>query len=258
MRSHATAQPVSPAGKPTDVEYVFPSEHVNSNTAHIHKKLAELLGEMQHCKWDPVVFSETRANIDKTALQGGHVFYGSRTPSTCAGVAIAIHNRFSSCVQRVHVFGDRLMYVDLRIGMRSMRVVSLYMPHAGDRIEDLRQLYEQLQFILADARRRGFSYVVGGDFNSQLDIGVRGELLDQFCQACILLVLNRNVPVHGHLKAAWESDEVLTFCCAMFLFPYMQPLPVMSLTWVLIIGPFMDALMLPPPAKPMPDVVDGA
>ena len=30
----------------------------------------------------------------------------------------------------------------------------------------------------------------------------------------------------------------------------MQPLPVMSLTWVLIIGPFMDALMLPPPTKP--------
>ena len=41
--------------------------------------------------------------------------------------------------------------------MRIAHVVS----HAGDRIEDLRQLYEQLQFILADARRRGVSYVVG-------------------------------------------------------------------------------------------------
>ena len=161
-------------GKPTVVEYVFPSEHVKSNQAHIHiscknarlhsdEKVAELLGEMQHCKWDLVVFSETRANIDKTVLQGGHVLYGSRTPTTCAGVAIAIHSRFSFCVQRVHVLGDRLMYVDLKTGMRIMRVVSLYMPHAGYPSEDLRQLYEQMQFILADARRHGFSYVVGGD-----------------------------------------------------------------------------------------------
>ena len=58
-------------------------------------------------------------------------------------------------MQRVHVLGDRLMYVDLR-------VVSLYMLHAGYPIEDLRQLYVQLQFVPADARRRGFSYVVGG------------------------------------------------------------------------------------------------
>ena len=193
----------------------FPSEHVNSNQAHIHihsknarlhsdEKLAELLGEMQHCKWDLVVFSKTKANIDKTVLQGGHVLYGSRTPTTYAGVAIAIHSRFSSCAQRVHVLGDRLMCVDLKIGMRIMRVVSLYMPHAGYPIEGLRQLYEQFRFILADARRRGFSYVVAGDFNSQLDIGVRGELLDQFCQACNLLLLNRNAPVHE--SYAFESS----------------------------------------------------
>ena len=111
MRSHTTGQPVSPVGKPTDVEYVFPSEHVNSNQAHIHmysknaklhsdEKLAALLGEMQHCKWDLVVFSETRANIDKTVLQGGHVLYGSRTPSTCAGVAIAtIKQTFILCAE---------------------------------------------------------------------------------------------------------------------------------------------------------------
>ena len=41
-----------------------------------------------------------------------------------------------------------------------------------------------------------FSYVVRGDFNSQLDIEVCGDLLDHFCEACNLLVLNKHAPVH--------------------------------------------------------------
>ena len=51
-----------------NVEYVFPSKHVDSNQAHIHiysknarlhsdEKFAELLGEMQHCKW--ILFANT-------------------------------------------------------------------------------------------------------------------------------------------------------------------------------------------------------
>ena len=122
------------------------------------------------------------------------------------------------------------------------------------------KMYEQLGFILADARRRGFSYVVGGDFNSQLDIGVRGELLDQFCQACHLSVLNRNAPVHE----SWTFESCMGIRRRIdFLLCHVSlSVHAAAASHEFDIGPFMDALMLPPPTIPMQDVladnVDGA
>lgn len=179
--------------------------HIYCKNARLHSnvKLLELVGEIQQCMWDVVLFSETRADIDKLTLDGGHLLYGSRKATTCAGVAIALHSKHKTCVQQVRVLDDRLMYLDLKNGARVIRLVSVYMPHAGYPIDDLRRLYEQLQFVLEDARRRGFTYMVGGDFNTQLGVGTRGDLLEQMCLAYGLAVLNRD----SRIQESWTFES---------------------------------------------------
>ena len=107
-----------------------------------------------------------RAGIDKLTLDGGHLLYGSRKATACAGVAIALHSKHKACVQQVRVLcvlDDSLMYFYLKNGTHTIRFVSVYMPHAGYPIDDLRCMYEQLQFVLEDARRRGFAYSWSGE-----------------------------------------------------------------------------------------------
>ena len=60
------------------------------------------------------------------------------------------------------------------------------MPHAGFDFELLEECYANLNEICLDARRKKIYYMIGGDFNTCLDHGDRGVLLnslllDQFC-----------------------------------------------------------------------------
>ena len=85
----------------------------------------------------------------------------------------------------MHSLNDRVMFVDLAFVNVVYRMISVYMPHAGYPHADLCDVYDQLRFILLEAQQLGYKSVVGGDFNTQQHVGIRGEmladLLDQFC-----------------------------------------------------------------------------
>ena len=57
------------------------------------------------------------------------------------------------------------------------RVVATYTPHMGYSNHDLYRYYDQLTWVLDDARRQSRTIVVGGDFNTQLNVGLRGDCL---------------------------------------------------------------------------------
>ncbi|CAE7565538.1 unnamed protein product [Symbiodinium natans] len=96
------------------------------------------------------------------------------------------------------------MYVDLRINGLTFRMVSVYMPHAGYPTEDLMQTYDSLHCVLEGARKRNIAYVVGGDFNTQLHVGPRGDLLMQTAHMFSMVIAN-----------AEQEHDSWTFCSSM-------------------------------------------
>ena len=90
------------------------------------------------------------------------------------------------------------------MGHRIIRFVAAYAPHAGYSDNDLQCFYDSLCYIASDARSKGHLCIVGGDFNTQLDIGMRGSLLSEFASAYELDVCNSEGT--GTTEASW------TFC----------------------------------------------
>eukprot|EP00439_Symbiodinium_sp_Y106_P004000 s2119_g1.t1 len=161
-----------------------------SKQLHTDDRLAELLGELNQCQWEVVLFSETRRNSDHCQLARGHKLYSSSQQTVAAGVAILVNRRLLHGVIRVHVISDRLMFLDLQFGTRICRLISVYMPHAGYPHDDLCKMYDQLQWILADAHKRKYAFVNGGDFNTQWNVGLRGEMIREFSQMFGLCLAN--------------------------------------------------------------------
>ena len=175
---------------------------------HSDSKLTELLGELNMIRdnWDIVLFSETRRACGMVDLDGGHRLYASHQPTTCAGVAILVHGRHCSNVQRTAVVNDRLMYVDIKVSNKTTRFAAIYVPHAGYADADLRLVYDGLYCVLEEARSNSFACIVGGDFNTQLHIGMRGDLLMQTLHMYQLHVANDDDSDH---------DNTWTFCSSM-------------------------------------------
>ena len=72
----------------------------------------------------------------------------------------------------------RLMFADVVLSHGTVRFVAAQAPHLSGYSRDvLNQFYEDLHACLEDARGRRFQLVVGGDFNTQLNTGFRGTLL---------------------------------------------------------------------------------
>ena len=136
------------------------------------------------------MFSETRSfqrnrYID---LQGTNCIPPRST--NASGVAILCHKRHVDAAISVQVVSERLMYLDLKVLTGLVRFVAVYMPHMGYPHHELQTVYDQLHLILDGAARVGAQVVVGGDFNTQLHVGHRGEVLEHFCTNFGLHVAN--------------------------------------------------------------------
>ena len=95
------------------------------------------------------------------------------------------------------------MYVDVTTFNKTVRFAAVYMPHAGYPDAEMRLVYERLHQILEDARSKSFACIVGGDFNTQLHVGLRGDLLLQTLHMCQLHVGDS------------EPDNSWAFCSSM-------------------------------------------
>ena len=100
-----------------------------------------------------ILFSETRSARGRCVLDGGHVLLTSEIATQAAGVAILLHRKHVHRVGQVTSFNERLMFLDLHYGRRCVRFISLYMPHAGYSLEDLRTAYDMLHVVLDEVER---------------------------------------------------------------------------------------------------------
>ena len=68
-------------------------------------------------------------------------------------------------------------------------------------MEALRTVYDMLRVVLDEAERLHCKFVVAGDFNTELNVGHRGNFLDEF--ACMSRLQLANYETH---------DDSWTFC----------------------------------------------
>ena len=120
-------------------------------------------------------YSEKRRPSKNVILEGGHRLVTSLGDFVHAGGGILIRARWASIVTTFYRISDRLLYVDVRLYGKAHRILAIYVPYAG---------YNEYEVCLGDFRkcvlggqRGGRKCMIGGDFNTDIERGWRGDRL---------------------------------------------------------------------------------
>ena len=70
-----------------------------------------------------------------------------------------------------------------------------------------KRMYDQLHWILADAQKMQYAFVIGGDFNTQWNVGVRGDMIREFSHMFGLCLAN-----HEQLPESWTFRTSAGIC----------------------------------------------
>ena len=83
------------------------------------------------------------------------------------------------------------MAIDLLLGSKWLRLISIYLPHSGYPLEDLYDCVQQITSLTMEAQDRRMSVLIGGDFNVSLqDHGARISLIRDLVTQFDLQVAN--------------------------------------------------------------------
>ena len=82
------------------------------------------------------------------------------------------------------------MAIDVKIGMKRVRIISVYVPHAGYTWVEFENCMNDISILVSEATRLNISIIIGGDFNLSLGIGRRGEYMNDICQQFSLKIAN--------------------------------------------------------------------
>ena len=136
-----------------------------------------MLGELTGIRWDFICYSETRCPNKDVTLVGGHRLVTSLGDFVHAGVGILIHARWTSDVTTFCRVSDRLLYVDVKLHGKGYRILAIYVPHAGYNVNEYEICLDDLRKCVLEGQRQGRKCMVGGDFNTELQRGWRGDRL---------------------------------------------------------------------------------
>ena len=172
-------------------------------------KIAQLLCDLKAIStWDIVTFSESRCPPQQIAIDGNHKLFVARGLYVAAGVGILVHARHADSVSNFTQYSVRLCSIDLKLQNASIRIFSIYAPHAGFPFADFEQLMHQVMDLASSAHRNGYVVIISGDFNTQLDNGPRGQLLRELSVICHLRITNE---IHEDM----DFDDHWTFESSM-------------------------------------------
>ena len=147
---------------------------------------------MEDIEWDVILLSEVRTPTQKSTLDGGHLLYTSLRANIFSGTGILLHAKHVRTSNVVHDISDRVLGLDFIVNNIKVRAVAVYLPHMGYPQEDYDVAVEQIKCVLGEARQKQRRIILGGDFNSQLGVGIRGETLHELQNSFALIVANAN------------------------------------------------------------------
>ena len=78
------------------------------------------------------------------------------------------------------MISGRIMALDLTVNKIKIRAVAVYMPHCGYTLDEFDETYDQLRCISGKTQTHHRRLIIGGDFNTQIDTGYRGNTMQQF------------------------------------------------------------------------------
>ena len=110
--------------------------HVFSKNARGLKSdedIMTLLDELDDVPWDAVLLSETwrAAQSEKWTTADGNLFAGSGGMNGSRGVAILLRAKWVADERSFQAINERICCVDVECGDCQLRVMSVYLPHAG-------------------------------------------------------------------------------------------------------------------------------
>ena len=72
-------------------------------------------------------------------------------------------------MKRKHCISDRIMTVDLLIDTKSIRLISVYLPHSGYELDDYYDVMASLSTLTMEGPDKGMLLIVAGDFTASLE-----------------------------------------------------------------------------------------
>ena len=149
-----------------------------------------MLAEVNEIQWDVVCLSETRAADGNYTLENGHRLFCARNEFIHAGVSILVNARWKHSILQFGKVSDRVAYVDLCINNKQYRIIAVYVPHGGYDQHCFDYCFDHIRQTILEGQRLGMQCMIGGDFNSELNRGVRGDKLQQLLCEVGLVVCN--------------------------------------------------------------------
>ena len=146
--------------------------------------------ELLSTSWDVVCFSETRCISYDFILQEEYRVIFHFDGNGVAGVAIIIHQRHVKNIFLKITVDNRALAVDIKIGSKIMRIISIYAPHAGYHWNDFILFMDDISNLLMEAQDQHKIGIIACDFNLSLYHGDRGFQLDDLCHQFNIHIAN--------------------------------------------------------------------
>ena len=89
-----------------------------------------------------------------------------------------------------HRIPDRLLSIDLQSRGRVLQIAAVYIPHAGYSFDELHSLYDELHALFDYGMQKRFDLIVGGDFNTVVNLWPRWDLLNEMMAMFDLQIAN--------------------------------------------------------------------
>ena len=145
-----------------------------------------MVSELSTMEWDIILFSEARAPTNIVDLDNGCRLYTSFGTNIAAGVGILVNAHLVPHIIGHKCISDRVMCVQFQLGTKKLCCYAVYIPHCGYDIQLYDHTYDQLQTDAIRSINDGYRLIIGGDFNTQIDIALRGQKVFGFAAACAI------------------------------------------------------------------------
>ena len=83
------------------------------------------------------------------------------------------------------------MAIDFKLSHRMVRVLAVYLPNAWNYdLNYFQEIFNDIERLSMEAMDKGYTLIIGGDFNLSLERGNRGRIMAEFCEQFSMVIAN--------------------------------------------------------------------